>query len=204
MRVQGETDCNPLIVMYHEAGCPNYFINDFTWANYWKPSLMGSVFALMGLVLGCLGLKLFSLISAFSVAICVALTSLWVIAANTTWMRDTLAFIFILLTLAVVAVVLTLLLKERKHFSVTILLLGCLSGFQAGSLLYALIYQVSKWESLVAMLTFQFVFLVIFAVFCYRERKSRAGLKLTVAMVGGITFTRGLSLFFGGYPIDSV
>ena len=165
---------------------------------------MGSVFALMGLVLGCLGLKLFSLISAFSVAICVALTSLWVIAANTTWMRDTLAFIFILLTLAVVAVVLTLLLMKRKHFSVTILLLGCLSGFQAGSLLYALIYQVSKWESLVAMLTFQFVFLVIFAVFCYRERKSRAGLKLTVAMVGGITFTRGLSLFFGGYPIDSV
>ena len=165
---------------------------------------MGSVFALMGLGMGCLGLKLFSLVSAFSVAVTVALTSLWLIAANTTWMRDTLAFIFILLTLAVVAVVLTLLLKKKRHFPVTLFLLGCLVGFQAGSLLYALIYQVSKWESLVAMLTFQFVFLAIFAVFSYIRRKTQADLKLTVALVGGFTFTRGLSLFFGGYPIDSV
>ena len=60
------------------------------------------------------------------------------------------------------------------------------------------------WESVVAMRTSIFLFMALFAIFGYRRRKSKIGIKLIVAILSGFTFVRGLSLYFGGYPIDSV
>ena len=60
------------------------------------------------------------------------------------------------------------------------------------------------WESVVAMRTSIFLFMAVFAIFSYRRRKSKIGIKLIVAILSGFTFARGLSLYFGGYPIDPV
>lgn len=140
LRVQGETDCNPLIVVYHNAGCPDYFVSDYTFTNYWKPELMGGILAVMGIGSGCLGMKLFSLMASFSIAVFFALSSLWMISSFTMWMRNTVAFIIILSALVIVTIMLTLCLKKSKRFPVTLVLLGAIIGFQFGGLFYALIY----------------------------------------------------------------
>ena len=101
---------------------------------------MGSILAVMGLGSGCLGMKLFSLMAGFSIAVFFAFTSLWMISSLTRWMRNVTAFIFILLALVIIAISLTLWLKKSKYFPITITLLGVIIGFQFGGLIYALIY----------------------------------------------------------------
>ena len=80
LRVQGETDCNPLIILDHDAGCPDYYVSDYTWTNYWKPELLGSLLTVMGLGYGWLGMKQFSLMAGFSVSVFFALSTLWIIS----------------------------------------------------------------------------------------------------------------------------
>ena len=101
---------------------------------------MGGILAVMGIGSGCLGMKLFSLMASFSIAVFFALTSLWMISSFTRWMRNTVAFIIILLALVIVTIMLTLCLKKSKRFPVTLVLLGAIIGFQFGGLFYALIY----------------------------------------------------------------
>ena len=126
--------------MYHDAGCPDYFVSDYTFTNYWKPGILGGILVVMGLLSGCLGMKLFSLMAAFSIAVFIVITSLWMISSSTRWMRNTVAFMFILLTVASMAIVVTFCLKRSKYFPATISLLGVIIGFQAGGLFYALLY----------------------------------------------------------------
>lgn len=64
LRVDKQTGCHPRLIMSHAVGCPTYFVSDFTWLNYWKPELLGSVLLVFGLGFGCFGKKLFGLITA--------------------------------------------------------------------------------------------------------------------------------------------
>ena len=165
---------------------------------------MASVFILTGFLLGLLGMKAFALIVAILIAFFSVLTILYFIAAFSNLMRSTVAFIVICIILAVFFLTLTLVLKNRKYFPATIAITGGIIGYHYGCLFYVLVYKVITWGSLTGMLCIMFFFMFFMAFFAFRTRKSRPALMWWIGNLGGFSFTRGLSLFIGGYPIDPV
>jgi len=136
------------LVFKHISGCPDYYISDFTWNNYWKPYLLGLVLTAMGLFLGCVGKSMFHTVVPLSQALFAGLALLYTITVWTAWCKSTLGFILTLSALALFVLAMTFTLKKQKNFGVTITLMGSLLGFHLGNMLYALIYSVSGWQSI--------------------------------------------------------
>ena len=80
--INAET-CSPIVVFGHEKGCPDYYISDFTWNNYWKPYLLGSILIVMGLTFGCLGKSCFHTVIPFSLALYAGLAVLYAVTVYT-------------------------------------------------------------------------------------------------------------------------
>lgn len=165
---------------------------------------MGSILITMGICFGCVGKKIFGLLSSLVVAITVGIMLLYLIIAFTTWNKSTWSFLLVLFVIAAITIVLTLLLKQSKYFSSTITCLGCILGFHVGNYLYAMIYQASGWESLVGFLSIVMTSVICGGLISLKKRYSGLYLTCLLAFLGGFCATRGLSLVCGGYPIDTV
>ena len=204
LKIENEASCDPLIVLMHKAGCPEYFVSDFTWMNYWKPELIGSMLLLLGIGFGCIGKKIFAVFSGLSVSFFLSLIAMYLIAAYSSWMRSLLGFTLTLLFLCTFCVLSTLCLKRRKYFSVTIIGLGAITGFFIGNLGFVIVYASSGLESFNVAITFSGSFSVFFAMISFLSRRNLDGITRTVSLIGGVLVTRGFSLLIGGYPVDSV
>ena len=165
---------------------------------------MGSILITMGICFGCVGKKIFGLLSSLVVAVTVGIMMLYLIVSFTTWNKTTWSFLLILLVIAAITIVITLLLKQSKYFSSTITCLGCILGFHVGNYLYALIYQVSGWESLYGFLSIVLTSVIVTGLLSFKKRYSELYLTSLLASLGGFCATRGLSLICGGYPIETV
>lgn len=204
LKIENETSCDPIIVLMHKAGCPDYFVSDFTWMNYWKPELIGSMLLLLGIGFGCIGKKLFAVFSGISVSFFLSLIAMYLIAAYSSWMRSLLGFILTLLSLCTFCILSTLCLKRRKCFPITITCLGAITGFFIGNLGFVLLHSVAGLESFNSAITMPASFGVFFAIISFFSRRSLNGITRIVSLLGGVLITRGFSLIIGGYPVDSV
>ena len=204
VKVIDETSCSPIILVNHSAGCPDYYVSDFTWLNYWKPQILGSMITLMGLGFGCIGKKMFAIFSGLTVSFFINLCIIYSITAYTDWLRSLPIFVVTIVGLSAFAVLLTLCLKRRRFFPITITCIGVLTGFFIGNLAYIIVYCISGLESFSTAMTFLLSIIVFFAIVSYTNGKSLLGITQTLSLLGGVMFTRGLSLLIGGYPIDSV
>ena len=110
--VNNAQSCHPTLVFKHISGCPDYYISDFTWNNYWKPYLLGLVLTAMGLFLGCMGKNMFHTVVPLSQALFAGLALLYTISVWTTWCKSTLGFILTLTVLALSVLAMTFTLKS--------------------------------------------------------------------------------------------
>ena len=204
IRVTRPTDCNPLIVVSHVSGCPEYFVSDFTWLNYWKPEMLGAVLLVFGIAIGCFGKKLFGLLSAMSITIFLVISIIYAFTAYFTFMKNTTAFIITLSTLAIMAILVVLCLKRLIFFAFNITALGALTGFNIGTLLYILVYKASDWESFLGAILFTSLFTTFGALVTFLNRGRRPYLTSMLGLLAACLVTRGFSLLLGGYPIDPV
>ena len=164
--------------------------------------MIGSMLILFGMGFGIFGKRIFGVLSAMTIAIFCGLFILYLFMAFFEFMKSTTATIITLSAVAVMVVVVTLVLKRR--FSLNITVLCALAGFNIGTLLYALIYQISSWESFAAAITFALVFASAGAIKGYLRRGRKSSLTWTLGILAGSQLTRGLSLLIGGYPLDPV
>ena len=153
-----ENSCSPKVLVVHSAGCPDYFVSNFTWFNYWKPEVMGSVLVALGLATGLLGKRSFAFIAPLDIAIFVKVTLLYALTIVFTFHGSLTGFFVTLGVVALVVVGMALWLRRPRFYGLTITLLGGLTGFFIGNLLYALLYSVSGLES--------FATAIIFPILC--------------------------------------
>ena len=204
LRVDNAESCQPRIIVTHAVGCPDYYVCDFTWLNYWKPELFGSILVLLGLGFGCFGKRLFGLLSALTFAIFIVVFILYLTSAYSTLMKSMIGTILLLSGLALLAIIITLVFRRHNFFSINITALGALFGFIMGNLFYLLLYSISGWESFAAAITITLISTILNATIALLNRGSNGHLTWLLGLVAGSLFTRGLSLFFGGYPLDPV
>ena len=162
------------------------------------------MFTLIGLGFGIIGKKIFGIFSGLCISFILALTALYILTAYTTIIETVIGFSITLLILSVLVVLFTLLLKRRKYYHITIAVLGFMAGFMTGAYLYVTCFKIFGWESLAASLTFPLLIGCVGGVLCYLGRKEMKTFNVTIGIMGGLTLSRGISLYFGGYPIDPV
>ena len=133
------------------------------------------------------------------------ITLTYISTAYFAFMKNTTAFIITMSVLAILAIVMTLVLKKHRFFTFNIAALSAFTGFNIGTLLYVLTYQATGWESLAAAIAFALIFTTAGAVLGFIKR-GYSTLYLTgmLGLLGSCLSTRGLSLLCGGYPIDPV
>ena len=97
----------------HEAGCPTYFVSDFTWLNYWQPGLLSAILIAMGLGFGIIGIKSFSIVIPLSVSFFLGLIVLYTLITKTGVSQNGVAFCFLMLGLCVAVIFLVIILKRE-------------------------------------------------------------------------------------------
>ena len=97
--MMNEEDCNPTVVVLHEAGCADYFISNFAWWLYWKPIMYAIVLMLLGCLIGVCGKKQFSIVVPVTDVTYFGILAMW---PATLFGTDTNVFFF-LIGLAVLA-----------------------------------------------------------------------------------------------------
>lgn len=205
LKVQGETSCEPLIIIYHRSGCDDQFVSDYAWLLFWKPEINGSILLLMGSAMGWVGKKYFSYIALAPIPLTIIHSVLFIGTSMTKWHKNTIFYLLAISALLLVSILIILFMRNRRFFPITITFLGCLYGFYLGDFFAALFYRISKWESLEFTLTIQILFVITFGVIAFREcRKSFKNLTRLLALLASIMLIKGFSQYLGGWPMEIV
>ena len=130
----------------------------------------------MGLGFGCIGKKMFAIFSGLTVSFFINLCIIYSITAYTDWLRSLPIFVVTIVGLSAFAVLLTLCLKRRRFFPITITCIGVLTGFFIGNLAYIIVYCISGLESFSTAMTFLLSIIVFFAIVSYTNGKSLLGI----------------------------
>lgn len=204
LKVHRETSCNPTIVVLHEAGCPTYFISDYAWYLYWKPSLLGAAYICFGLILGFLGKKAFTLVVSTNVTVFGIIHLLWVPVAVMEVGQSKVAFMITLGVLAVLTLIAVFAMNRKGCVGLTLVLLATCTGYLVGEMLFAVVYAIFDHYSLVAYLSLTFAPVIILAVSTIIKRRSFILMTYLIGICSGFLTVRGISLICGGYPADAV
>ena len=205
LKIEGETSCNPLIIIYHDTGCDHQFVSDYSWLTYWKPEIIGSVLLLMGLAMGWIGKKYFSYMAIAPIPAVMIHAVLFIGTAATNLHKELTVYLLTIVFLLVIAVLIVIFMRTKRFFPITITFLGCLYGFYLGDFIYALLERIGNLDSLEAAASISAVFLVVGGVIAFVYcRKSLMKLTILLALLASMLLIRGFSQFLGDWPVEIV
>ena len=202
LKIIGEEDCNPTVVVLHEAGCSDYFISNFAWWLYWKPMMYAIVLMLLGCLIGVCGKKSFSIVVPVTDVTYFGILALWpatLIGAG----ESVLFFLLGLAVLAAAALFLAWCLHKEEHLGVSLVILALILGINLGSIVIALVWTNTGYCSVWLLYTCMFSFIIATGLFAKIYQKSLRNMTKILAGTGAFLFVRGLSLAIGGWPADA-
>lgn len=193
--------CEYVISMRHNAGCP--IVNlDIEKAKTWISEnewVVGCVYLVAGPLIALFGAQWFPWVTAALVAIFV-MGLITMFSLSVGWMATSTGSTIVIITaflLGIIAGSIT-----RRNIWLMFSLLGLVSGFFSGSLIYALGYEAWGWNEV-------WIYWVVASSFaivgCLAACKLGASIVVTsTALVGSYLFMRSWTMFFPGhYPSES-
>jgi hypothetical protein len=187
--------CNLKVTVAHAAGCAEIdasgfaaFIEDYPW-------VLGTIFVIIGPIIGMVGKRWFPWVVA-SLAALVTACGLLMVFTVFGWMSATAGFWICLVVSFILAGVAFYFTKKAIWFEIG--LLGCVGGWFAGDLLYTFILAATGFDSLAMYIVMEIVIVLICGVLSWKFAK--AVVITSTAGIGSYLFVRGWSYFFGGWP----
>ena len=196
-------ECQPSVIMKHDAGCHIYTAN---WFQRWisrNPWAIGVALLIAGPIIAMTGKRLFPWVAASigSLATIGAVISLFAESGKITeyWSGA------LVCLLAIVAGIFAgnLLLRNVK---IGFVLIGAVSGAIIGALLFEIVFAIWDLESALGLIITTIVFAIIGGSLTLGRKKKTFGAYVVIfgtSLIGSYLFMRGWTVLFKGWPTES-